>query len=174
MLFLDYVLLFHVAVQRVRRVEDVERVLRWCALSAAGMATFGIVQLLSSNGKFFWFYQYPFSTTSDVAHGSFSNRNHFANFLALGIGPLIWWLQQAMRRARRPKGNAAFRFGSANIPPEERKVYFLRLGVGGRDVCRPAVALAGGIAVSFWATVIAAVGVLSGLGPELAGSWRPC
>ena len=99
-IFLDYGLLFLVALQRVRRVEDVERLLRWCALSAVIMATFGIVQLLAGNGKFFWFYEHPLVDTSDVAKGSFSNRNHFAQFLALGIGPLVWWLQDALRRKR--------------------------------------------------------------------------
>ena len=99
-IFLDFAMLFFVAVQRIRHVEDVERLLRWCALSAIAMASFGIVQLLAGNGKFFWFYEHPFSNPADAATGSFTNRNHFAHFLALGIGPLIWWLQDAMRRMR--------------------------------------------------------------------------
>jgi O-antigen ligase len=104
-IFLDFAMMFFVASQRIRHVEDVERLLRWCALSAVVMATLGIVQLLAGNGKFFWFYEHPFSTAGGTAKGSFSNRNHFAHFLALGIGPLIWWLQDAMRRARgRAKG----------------------------------------------------------------------
>ena len=52
-IFLDYVLLFLVAAQRIRHIEDVERLLRWCALSAVAMASFGIVQLLFGNGKFY-------------------------------------------------------------------------------------------------------------------------
>jgi len=104
-LFLDFVLLFVVAAQRIRHIEDVERLLRWCALSAVVMASFGIVQHLAGNGKFFWFYEHPFSDTCHGATGSFTNRNHFAQFLALGVGPLIWWLQNAMRRTRgRPRG----------------------------------------------------------------------
>jgi O-antigen ligase len=99
-IFLDFAMLFFVAVQRIRHVEDVERLLRWCALSAVAMATFGIVQLLAGNGKFFWFYEHPFSNPDNAATGSFTNRNHFAQFLALGVGPLIWWLQDALRRAR--------------------------------------------------------------------------
>ncbi len=96
-LFLDYILLFLVTLQRVRYIEDIERLLRWCALSATGMAAFGIVQYLCGNGKFFWFYEYPFSSTSTNLKGSFTNRNHFADFLALGIGPLIWWIQDVSR-----------------------------------------------------------------------------
>ena len=59
------------------------------------MAAFGLAQFLAGNGKFFWFYEHPFSNTYGCAKGSFSNRNHFAHFLALGIGPLVWWLQDA-------------------------------------------------------------------------------
>ncbi len=100
MIFLDYILVFLVAAQRIRHIEDVERLLRWCALSTVVMASFGIVQHLTSNGKFFWFYEHPFSDTGHGATGSFTNRNHFAQCLALGVGPLIWWLQDAMRRSR--------------------------------------------------------------------------
>jgi len=128
-LFLDFVLLFFVAAQRIGRIEDVERLLRWCALSTVCMALFGIVQLLASNGKFFWFYQHPFSLTSGVAKGSFTNRNHFAHFLALGIGPLLWWLQDASRRARAHAGAAA-RSPAGNGQGDERKTYFLGLAVG--------------------------------------------
>lgn len=101
--FLDFALLFFVVVQRIARVEDIERLLRWCALSAVLMASFGVVQLVAGNGKFFWFYENPYSSPFGVAFGSFTNRNHFANFLALGVGPLIWWLQDALARTRRHK-----------------------------------------------------------------------
>jgi O-antigen ligase/tetratricopeptide (TPR) repeat protein len=98
--FLSYALLFLVAVHRVRTVDDVERVLRWCALAAVLMALFGLAQFLAGNGKFYWFYEHPFSRTSDAAKGAFTNRNHFAQFLALGIGPLIWWFQDVTRQRR--------------------------------------------------------------------------
>jgi len=94
-ILLAYALLFLVTVQRVGAMEDVERLLRWIALAAVAMAAFGLVQFLTSNGKFFWFYEHPFSRTSDVAKGAFTNRNHFAHFLALGLGPLLWWLGAA-------------------------------------------------------------------------------
>jgi O-antigen ligase len=97
-LFLAYSLVFLVTVQRIRQVDDVERLLRWCALAAVLMATFGIVQYLTNNGKFFWFYQHPDTTPGNVPKGSFTNRNHFSHFLALGIGPLIWWTQNALKR----------------------------------------------------------------------------
>jgi O-antigen ligase/tetratricopeptide (TPR) repeat protein len=125
-LFLDFAFLFLVVMQRLGGIEDVERLLRWCALAAVGMGLLGIVQLLAGNGKFLWFYQHPFSPTSDVAKGTFANRNHFAQFLALGIGPLLWWLQDAARRGR----------GEAERPPaagrrsSEPKSYLLGLALG--------------------------------------------
>jgi tetratricopeptide (TPR) repeat protein len=64
------------------------------------MAAFGLVQYLAGNGKFFWFYAHPFSNTFDGVKGSFANKNHFAHFLALGVGPLIWWLLHVSRRMR--------------------------------------------------------------------------
>lgn len=94
---LSYCLLFVVTIQRIQRLEDVERLLRWCAWSAVLMASFGVLQFLTSNGKFFWFYQHPYSDTDDFAKGSFVNRNHFADFLTLGLGPLIWWIQKLLR-----------------------------------------------------------------------------
>jgi O-antigen ligase/tetratricopeptide (TPR) repeat protein len=93
------------------------------------MALFGIVQFLTNNGKFFWFYQHPFSLTSDVAKGSFTNRNHFAHFLALGIGPLLWWLQDTSRRNRATAG-AADRLSVINHRGDERKIYLLGLALG--------------------------------------------
>jgi O-antigen ligase/tetratricopeptide (TPR) repeat protein len=118
-LLLAYTVVFLVTLQRIRAVEDVRRLLRWCALSAVLMAGFGLVQYLSGpylsgNGKFFWCYQHPYSSASDVCKGSFANRNHFAHFLALGIGPLIWWIHDAFRRRR---ARSADRFGPSTKPP---------------------------------------------------------
>jgi O-antigen ligase len=96
-LLISYGLLFFVAVHRIKAIEDAERLLQWCAISATCMAIFGLVQYIGGNGKFFWFYSPPFANTLEGAKGSFSNRNHFANFLALGVGPLIWWLLYSAR-----------------------------------------------------------------------------
>ena len=105
-LFLAYACVFFVTVQRNSRLEDIERLMRWCAVAATGMAAFGLLQLATSNGKFFWFYEHPFAHTHDVAKGGFVNRNHFAQFLALGMGPLLWCMQDALQRLRK-SGRAA-------------------------------------------------------------------
>lgn len=94
-MLLAYAMLFLVARQRLRRVEDVQRLLRWIAWSAIAMASLGLVQYLTSNGKFLWIYEHPWRTTDDAVKGSFGNKNHFAHYLALGIGPLIWWTQRS-------------------------------------------------------------------------------
>lgn len=101
MLLVAYALVFLVCVQRIDDREDVFRLLRWCAWSAVAIGCFGLVQYLWSNGKFFWFYENPFRGTDDMVRGSFTNHNHFAHFLALGIGPLVWWLLSPDQSSRR-------------------------------------------------------------------------
>ncbi|MFV2065569.1 MAG: O-antigen ligase family protein [Pirellulales bacterium] len=92
-----YGVLFLVTVQRLEQTDDVVRLLRVIGCAAAVMATFGILQYLASNGKFAWVYRHPFRDTSRYVMGSFINRNHFAHFLALGIGPLAWMLVDTRR-----------------------------------------------------------------------------
>jgi tetratricopeptide (TPR) repeat protein len=69
---------------------------------------------LTSNGKFFWFYEHPFSSTSVAPKGSFVNKNHFAHFLALGLGPLAWWVQHKVKRIRRDRQSAYAGFGASD------------------------------------------------------------
>ncbi len=126
-IFLAYGLLFLVTVQRIRALADVERLLRWIALSAVMMAVFGLVQWLTSNDKFFWFYEHPFARTSDGVKGSFTNRNHFAHFLALGIGPLIWWLQDGLKSRVESQESRAGGFRSP--PPSTLDSRLLTLGI---------------------------------------------
>jgi len=107
-LLLAYGLLFFVTVQRIRNLEDVEQLLRHFAIAAAVMAAFGIVQLVASNGKFLWFIEHPHSDTRTAAKGAFVCPNHFAQYLALGTGPLLWWILQTHgRRRKRPAADFA-------------------------------------------------------------------
>ena len=89
-----YGLLFLTVTQRLQSFRDIERLLRWVGLSALAMACFGLIQYFASNGRFFWFYEYPYSDTLETAKGSFSCRNHFAHFLVLGLAPLVAWIVQ--------------------------------------------------------------------------------
>ncbi|MHB8902532.1 MAG: O-antigen ligase family protein, partial [Thermoguttaceae bacterium] len=110
LLLVSGALLFAVTLQRVERVGDVERIVRCLAVAASLMAIFGIVQFLTSNGKFFWFLEHPYSNTSDCVKGSFTNRNHFAQFVALGFGALLWWAFGAGPESR-GRSAGAERFG---------------------------------------------------------------
>ncbi len=107
-LLLAFVLLFFTTMQRVQRIEDVERLIRWMAISTVAMAVFGLAQYLASNGKYFWFFEYPLAGTSANLTGSFTNRNHFAQFIALGIGPLVWWVMDAVQTSRRRTRQSRF------------------------------------------------------------------
>lgn len=100
MVLMSYVLIFVVAIQRIRSEQDSFRLMKALACTATLMAAFGLLQYATSNGRFFWFYENPFTDTDRVVKGAFTNRNHFASFLALGVGPLVWCLTSAAVRAR--------------------------------------------------------------------------
>ncbi|MEX2111682.1 MAG: O-antigen ligase family protein [Pirellulales bacterium] len=100
-MLLTYGLLLGITVQRVRRVEDVEMVLRWLAISVVLLAVVAIAQYVAGNGKFLWIYQHPFRDTHDAVKGPFANKNHFAHLVALGLGPLVWLVHRTMSECRR-------------------------------------------------------------------------
>lgn len=96
-MLVSYGLLFTVLTQRLQTTADVEKLLNTVAIAAVLMAGFGLLQFFFSNGQFFWCYVHPYRTTDKVPMGSFMNRNHFANFLVLGLGPLVRWLVSTLR-----------------------------------------------------------------------------
>lgn len=91
-MFVSCAMLFIVVAQHTSKIADIERLLRWLAISITVMAVIGLVQLMAGNGKFLWTYEYPQTTADGVARGAFSNPNHFSHFLALGIGAVIYCL----------------------------------------------------------------------------------
>lgn len=99
-MYVAYAVLFLLVVQRIKSLQDIERFLRWIALAAISLAVLGIAQMLLSNGKFLWVYEHPSRDTFGTVKGPFANENHFAHFLALGIGPLVWWLWRTMNARR--------------------------------------------------------------------------
>jgi len=90
-LLVAYSVFFLVLVQRLRTVQKIDQAIRLVAIGSAMMAVIGLAQLLIGNGRFLWFFEHPFRDAGWPAKGTFTNQNHFAHFLALGIGPLIWW-----------------------------------------------------------------------------------
>jgi O-antigen ligase/tetratricopeptide (TPR) repeat protein len=95
-MFLAHAMLFITVVQRLTARADIERLLTWIALACAGMAALGLLQYFFGNGKFLWVYMHPSRDTTSAVKGSFHNQNHFAQFLALGIGPLIWLVRRRL------------------------------------------------------------------------------
>jgi len=152
-LFSAYALLFLVTLQRIDTLADVERLLRWIAVSAILMAGFGLVQLLTSNGKFFWFYEHPFVNTMEEAKGSFTNKNHFAHFLALGIGPLIWWLQDRARNRGR-RGSRGFGQSGHEFSPQHVVSGFRSVALGVVLFAGLLSLSRGGVSVMFLAVAI--------------------
>ncbi|MEX0679141.1 MAG: O-antigen ligase family protein [Pirellulales bacterium] len=151
-MLLAYGLLLIVAVQRIRRVEDVETILRWLAISVSLLAAFAIVQYLTSNGKFLWIYQHPFRDTHDAVKGPFTNKNHFAHLLALGIGPLIWLVHRTMSRYARDVGTFA---ATDSARPQHQLALILPLAALGLVLFAGLMTLSrGGAIAMFFATLV--------------------
>jgi O-antigen ligase/tetratricopeptide (TPR) repeat protein len=101
-----HICLFFVVVQRLTSLEKIERLLRWVALGALSMALFGFAQYISGTEDYAWVFQHPSRRAHWYVCGPFANSNHFAHFLALGIGPLVWWIQSlGVNSAAGPTGN---------------------------------------------------------------------
>jgi O-antigen ligase/tetratricopeptide (TPR) repeat protein len=75
---------------RIRKVEDIHRLIRWIGLAAVGMAIIAFAQFAAPNGKLLWIYDHPQHDFGSEVHGTFANKNHFAHFLVLGLGPICW------------------------------------------------------------------------------------
>ena len=103
--FVSYALLFLVVVQRVRTMADVERTMFGVGMVAVAMAAFAQLQYFTSNGKFFWLYLHPYMTTNLRPTGCFTNRNHLAQFLALGVGPLTWCVLRKLEPVESERGD---------------------------------------------------------------------
>jgi len=95
---LTHALLFCLVVERLETEADVHRLLNLVALAAASMAAFGLLQWLTSNGKLLWFYEHPQRAIGEDVQGSFANKNHFAHFVVLGLGPIIVGLLSVRRQ----------------------------------------------------------------------------
>ncbi len=94
-MYLCYAMLFLLVVQRLRRLEDVERWTQWIALAAVFLTLVGLAQYFAGNGRYLWIYEHPFRGPDGAVRGPFVNPNHFAHFLSLGIGPLCWCMYRA-------------------------------------------------------------------------------
>lgn len=130
-MLIAYVVLFVVVVQRIQTMEDIRRLLTWLAIAVVVMGTLGLAQFLFSNGKFFWIYQHPSRSTGFPAKGMFANQNHFAHFLALGLGPLLWLIWRSGSDSVRGRSRTTSHFRSAHANPwHQYRQPALALGIG--------------------------------------------
>lgn len=91
LILLAYGMIGLVMAQRMASEQDCHRILKLIAVSGMLMAGFAVLQLITSNDYFFWFYRHPYTGTREILKGAFTNRNHFAQFLSLSTAPLLWW-----------------------------------------------------------------------------------
>ena len=90
-IFVAQLILVGCVFQSIRSSQDIERILLVIAVATGLMAALGVVQYLTSNGNYLWFYEFAFNDTRSIVKGTFSNQNHYASFLAIGAGSLVWW-----------------------------------------------------------------------------------
>ena len=102
LMLISYGIIAVVVAQRLSTEEDCYLLLKLLGFSGVLMAVFATVQLLTSNDRFFWFYKQPYTGTKEILKGAFTNRNHFAQFLSLSIGPLLWWLLVGRKNTQPP------------------------------------------------------------------------
>ncbi len=157
--FVAYSMLFLVSVQRVKTLDDVERAMFGVGMVAVAMAAFAQVQYFTSNGNFFWFYPHPYMTTSRGPTGCFTNRNHLAQFLALGVGPLIWCV------LRKLEPNESERTDSARLATNQNLIatIVISLGLGGTILTALSTLSRGGL-LSIAVAIAVSVGMLWRLG----------
>lgn len=131
-LFAAYGMLFTVLIQRLRSIDDAERLLKWVAIATISMTGIGLAQYFFGNGKFLWVYEHPFRTSSTTVMGTFQNRNHFAHFLALGVGPLIWWIWKSCQSDQsQPRQANSWSSSSSSSSQLAMPLLFIALGLTG-------------------------------------------
>ncbi len=132
-MFTAYALLFLITAQRIREAQDIRRIVRWVAAAAVLMATVGLAQLVFGNGKFLWVYAHPTREAVRVVRGAFANQNHMAHLLALGIGPLVWWLSSyavSRHRGRESRHETATGRADNTQFQNDRRAILLVTGLG--------------------------------------------
>ncbi len=86
---ISHCLLFVVALERLHDFRDIRRLLQLLALAAVIMSVLGLLQWLTATPKLLWLYQPPQRAIGPFVQGTFVNKNHFAHFIILGLGPLL-------------------------------------------------------------------------------------
>lgn len=145
--YLAYVLFFYLLVHRLHSFHDVGKVLRSIACITMLLAAIGLLQRFAGNGRFLWLYQHPLRDTYGSVKGTFSNPNHFAHFMALGLGCIIWWWLDGMSQRR---GKNEDRLATKLLPCGIALVLFASLLSFSRGGCLVIGCVMTVSAVSWW------------------------
>ena len=182
-IFVAQIILVGCIFQTIQSNQDIERILLVVAVATGLMAALGVVQYLTSNGNYLWFYEFAFNDTRSIVKGTFSNRNHYASFLAIGVGSLVWWTfkpEQTKRGSRAAtqessrSGRRRQRSSSTQIPSGIQPEHRLALGLVALGVTTFAVllSLSRGGTMSLAAVGLVTTGMLLKTGritPKVAG-----
>lgn len=126
-----------VLTQRVHGPDDLARFLRVVAGTTVCLSLVGIAQYLFGNGRFLWIYEPAFGSAGGVVKGTFTNRNHFAGFLAIGFSAVAWWtLADGVRTTGR-----RHRHSHRPAPPQRASEPRLSLGLAAMATVAFATAL---------------------------------
>lgn len=108
--FCGYSLIFWTAWQILQTPRDFQRVTCGVGFILAAYALQAVAQLFLPNGRYLWLWQHGQASPDVYLCGPFSNRNHFAQFLILGVGPLLWLgLREVFAPVTPVEGNSRFR-----------------------------------------------------------------
>ena len=125
-IFFAQIILVGCIFQTIQSNQDIERILLVVAVATGLMAALGVVQYLTSNGNYLWFYEFAFNDTRSIVKGTFSNRNHYASFLAIGAGSLIWWTFKPERTMARRQDNITGIISRTGTVSKQQKTTFFK------------------------------------------------
>jgi tetratricopeptide (TPR) repeat protein len=106
-LFVLYVLIFWTTLHTATTLEGVRRLLKAFFLTGVTVAAVGMLHYLFWNGKFYGLWELWWVPPDRQVRAPFTNRNHFAGFLALAIAPAIALLTRLSSRTQRRASPAA-------------------------------------------------------------------
>ena len=142
-IFVTQIILVGCIFQSIQSNKDIEHILLVIAVATGLMAALGVVQYLTSNDNYLWFYEFAFNDTRSIVKGTFSNRNHYASFLAIGVGSLVWWTfkpeqtkrssravtQESSRSGRRRQYSSSTQITSGIQPEHRLTIGLIALGI---------------------------------------------
>ncbi len=118
LLFVLYVFLFWITLDTVRHRDSIQRLLRMLFIAGVGVSAVGY---LFWNGKFYWLWDIWWVDPERQVRAPFTNRNHFAGFLALTLGPGAAILMRLIREGRRAN------YSTTENPSNSRRLHDFKI-----------------------------------------------